>query len=141
MGFTWNNDILFVFSGANGVYQFDQNPESMDILSPKQYYTVLPILESEDIYQRGLLDNEVRKMTWGRTAATNYLALKQFDTRTSSGTIPPTYFWDGIVYEFQGAPIEVLSVWGTPIPGNYDYWKVELQFKPITQFDNKKAIF
>jgi hypothetical protein len=140
MGYTSNSGVLFVFSGASGVYQFDQNPEAMDVLAPKQYYSVLPILEGEDKYMRGLKDNEIRKMSWSKTKYENYLALKQFDQRTSSGTIPRTYFWDGIVNEFQGNAVEVINVYGTQIAGNYDYWKVELQFKPITEFDNKKVI-
>ncbi len=90
---------------------------------------------------RGLKDNEIRKMSWGKTKYENYLALKQFDLRTASGTIPRTYFWDGVVNEFQGNAIEVINVYGTQIAGNFDYWKVELQFKPITEFDNKKVIF
>ena len=141
MGTTYNSGILFRLSGvALGEYIFEQNPEDMSLQTPKQYYSKLSLLEEEDIFQRSLHDNEIRKMKWSVASSGLYSTLKQYATRTISGTIPQSYFWDGIVYEFQGAQIEVIDVHGTPIAGNYDKWKIELQFKPITYFDNKKIL-
>ena len=141
MGTTYNSGILFRISGvALGEYIFEQNPEEMDLQTPKQYYSKLDLLEGENIFQRSLNDNEIRKMNWSITNSGLYSTLKQYSTRTLSGTIPQSYFWDGIVNEFQGVQIEVIDVHGVPIAGDYDKWKVELQFKPITYFDNKKIL-
>lgn len=136
-----SSSILFIFSGVNfGKYIFEQNPEDMDIMSPKQNFTKLPLLEEEDIYNRSLNDNEIRKMSWSVTSYSNYSGLKNYATRDISGVIPTTYFWDGTVYEFQGTPIQVIDVYGEPIASNYNKWKVEVQFKPTSLFDNKKVI-
>lgn len=129
MGTTGNPNILFMFSGLSGIFNFTQNPISMDILAPKQFISVMPLLEGENIYNRSLLDNEVRVMHWDETTSIMYSGLRDYSTRDVSGVIPTVYFWDGLVYEFHGAPIQIIDVWGTPIPAKEDRWKVELQFK------------
>lgn len=136
MGNTINPNILFIFSGvALGKYTFEQNPSSMDSVAMKNHSNTLPLLIGEDIYQRPLYDNEVRKMAWEITSYTHYQALRAYTTRDSFGNIPLTYFWDGTVYGFQGAPIHVLDVYGAPIAGKFNQWKVEIQFKPAVLFD------
>lgn len=141
MGYTVNSGILFKISGvALGEYIFPQNPETYELMAPKQTYTILDTLELENIYQRPLYDNDVRKMSWSTVESGTYSSLKRYAERTTSGTIPISYFWDGTVFEFQGTPVEVLDVWGVPIAGNFNQWRLEVQFKPITQYDNKKVI-
>ena len=141
MGNTTNPNILFKLSGVNpGLYTFEQNPETYDILTPKQLTNVLSTIVGDDIYQRGLLDNEVRKMTWSETSYTLYTGLGVYAQRDALGNISTSYFWDGTVKEFQGAAIQVLDVYGTPLPAKDNKWRVEMQFKPITNFDHEWII-
>ena len=136
MGNTINSNILFVFSNASlGAYRFEQNPSSMDTPQMKVFNNILPILIGEDICQRAVRDNEVRKMTWDITSHRNYVMLKRYAARNSRGVIPITYFWDGPVNQFQGAPIQVIDVYGAPIAGKFNQWRVEIQFKPAVLFD------
>ena len=143
MGSTTNLNILFQLSGitttTSGLYRFEQNPETYSIMAPKQMTNILKTLEGEDIYQRALLDNEVRIMKWETTSYSLYTGLKNYSERTTSGTIPVVYFWDGTVKEFQGATIQVIDVYGRPNKVE-DFWSVEMQFKPVTQFDQEKKI-
>ncbi len=140
MGTTLNSNILFGLSGVtstvSGYYMFEQNPESYSILAPKQLFTILPTLEGNNIYQRALLDNDVRVMKWSQCSSGLFSTLRNYSERTVSGTIPIVYFWDGTVKEFQGAAIQVIDVYGTPIKA-MDTYSVELQFKPVTQFDKE----
>ncbi len=132
--------LYFNISGSSlGNYTFPQNPETMDIITPKSKHNVLPLLEGENIYQRDLYDNEIRKMLWSVTSADLYSGLKVYSTRDSSGNIPISYFWDGPVYEFQGAAIQMIDVYGVPLAGKFNQWRVEAQFKPHVLFDNKKG--
>jgi hypothetical protein len=126
---TDNPNILFLFSGVLGVYKFEQNPMTMDVFTPKEYYNTIGLLEGENIYQRSLLDNEIRVMRWDEATTNLYTNLKAFAVRDSFNNIPVTYFWDGLVYEFQGAPIQVVDVWGQPLESKDGKWKIELQFK------------
>lgn len=133
---TTNPNILFKLSGiTQGVYTFEQNPETYDIFAPKQRANVLPTIIGEDIYQRALLDNEVREMTWGEANYSLYTGLKNYVERDPNGNIITSYFWDGTVNEFQGAAIDLLDVYGQPIKGNFNKWSIKLQFKPKTNFD------
>lgn len=140
MGFTENTNILFKFSGVSGLYVFDQNPETMDILAPKQSHNIINTLLGQNIYQRALLDNNVRVMRWGDTSFAVYSGLRAYSFRTSSGTIPTTYFWDGTVNEFQGTKVQVIDVHGEPINAKPDRWTVELQLKPVNPFDQEYEI-
>jgi hypothetical protein len=141
MPITLNRNILFRFSGVNlGEYIFPQNPMAMSIFSPKQELTILPILVGENIYQRALLDNNIRSMSWSETTTDIYTSLRRFSERDSLGNIPTTYFWDGTVKEFQGTAIQVIDVYGKPIIAKSGAWEVELQFKPITNFDKEYKV-
>jgi len=134
MGTTLNPNILFRFSGVTlGEYIFPQNPMTMDALSPWQYSNVLTLLEGEDIYMRGFIDNEVRVMKWDEVEYTTYTGIKPYATRTASGTIPVTYFWDGTMNEFRGAKVHVIDVYSKPIAGKFNKWTMEIQIKPIRQ--------
>ena len=139
-----NGAARFVLSGIDGtVYTFDQNPETMTLISARSKNEKFEILRGEDIYMRPLLDQEVRRMSWKRTTNAIYTSLSAFATRDANGDIPTSYFWDGTVNEFQGAPIKVLDVFATPIV-NDGYgsqnaltlpsemaWSVDLQFRPV----------
>lgn len=141
---TLNQNILFAFSGVtpifSGYYRVEQNPLSYAILAPKQNYTRLDILEGKNMYQRSLLDNEVRVMKWEVGSYNLYSGLRNFCERTISGTIPVVYFWDGTVKEFQGAAIQVIDVYGQPIKAMDNRWTIELQFKPVTNFDKEYKV-
>ncbi len=126
---TGNPNILFKLSGISGLYIFDQNPIRYDVMTPKKENNILPLLVGENIYQRPLLDNTMRKMEWDNTTFDLYSGLKQFASRGENGEPPIVYFWDGTVYEFQGAPVQVIDVYGKPIAGNSPKWQVEMQFK------------
>ncbi len=143
MGITLNPNILFRLSGitplVNGAYIFEQNPSSYNVMAPKQMTNMLEILEGNNIYQRALLDNEVRVMQWQECSYALYTGLRNFSARTISGTIPTVYFWDGTVREFQGAAIEVIDVYGQPIKGKTT-WTVQLQFKPVANFDKEYKV-
>lgn len=130
MPYVANSGILFQLSGLNqGLYVFEQNPERYDVFTPKKENTILPLLINENIYQRPLLDNVVRKMEWSMTSYSLYSGLKQFANR-GAFLIPDTvYFWDGTVFEFQGAAVQVIDVYGTPLAANPPKWKVEMQLK------------
>ncbi len=140
MGTTDNPNILFRLSGVtplvSGVYRFEQNPETYTLMAPKQMTTILPTLIGENIYQRALLDNEIRIMRWSRCSNTLYNNLKPYSARTTSGVIPTVYFWDGTVKEFQGTTVQIIDVYGKPNQGE-DWWTVELQFKPVAYFDKE----
>lgn len=138
MGTTLNPNILFRLSGlSQGMYTFEQNPETMDILAPRQVNNKLELLQGENIYQRPLFDNEVRVMKWSVGSTLLYENLKSYTQRTSSGTIPTSYFWDGTIKEFQGAAVEVIDVHGKPLNADIGKWEIELQFKPTNPFDKK----
>lgn len=126
--------LFFRFSGilSNGSgcdYTFPQNPETMSEITPKSKHSILQTLLGENIYHRSLVDNEVRQMDWSTTSYDVYSGLKRFAERDVYGNPPTISFWDGEVYDFQGAQIEVIDVHGTPIASNYNNWKVNLQFK------------
>lgn len=121
-------------------YTFPQNPDSMSIVTPKSKHTILQTLVGENIYQRTLVDNKVRKMDWSFSNYAVYSGLKRFAVRDAYGEIPVIRFWDGTVYDFQGAFIQVIDVYGVPQVQSDDKWKIELQFKPVTNFDNLKKL-
>lgn len=120
-----------IISGVEIDYTFPQNPNSNDIITPKAKHTILQTLVGENIYQRTLRDNAVRKMDWDISTYEIYSGLKRFASRDENGNIYPVRFWDGTVYEFQGNYIEVIDVYGEPQPGETNRWKIELQFKWI----------
>ncbi len=130
MGNTPNPNILFRLSGVTqGLYIFEQNPERYDVFTPKKENNILQLLVGENVYQRPLLDNNVRKMEWLVATYDLYSGLIQFSERNIYQEPDTVYFWDGTVYEFQGAPIQVIDVYGQPIAGNSPKWKIEMQFK------------
>lgn len=130
-----------VLSGINTDYTFEQNPMDMSEVTPKSKHTILPLLVGENIYQRSLTDNVIRRMSWEITSYAVYSGLKRFAVReVSNGEPPIVKFWDGQVYDFQGADIQVIDVYGTPIAGDYNNWRVELQFKPASNLDNLKKM-
>ena len=130
MGTTNNPNILFKLSGVSqGLYVFEQNPERYDVFTPKKENTILQLLEGENIYQRPLLDNGIRKMEWSVASYDLYSGLNMFAQRNIYREPETVYFWDGTVYEFQGAPVQVIDVYGRPIAGNSPKWQVEMQFK------------
>lgn len=141
MGTTNNSNILFKLSGVSqGLYIFEQNPERYDVYSPKKENNILQLLVGENIYQRPLLDNTVRKMEWSVTSYSVYSGLAQFANRNIYQEPDIVYFWDGTVSEFQGTAIQVIDVYGKPITSNYPKWKIEMQIKPVSSYDNKKEI-
>lgn len=119
--------VLPIYSGCD--FTFSQNPESMTVITPKSKHSVMQLLRGENIYQRTLIDNEVRKMEWSIAPYALYSGLKRFAVRQSDGNPATVYFWDGEVYDFQGAPIQVIDVHGEPIASDYNNWRIELQFK------------
>lgn len=138
---TDNPNILFTLTNAKyGLYVFEQNPDSYDLLAPKTLVRPLILLTGENIYQRGLLDNEVRKMGWTETTRTLYDSLSRYAERDVFGNIPVSTFSDGTVMEFQGATVQILDVYGIPLKGKIDKWKVEMQIKPCTNFSNEKLV-
>lgn len=139
-----SNSIYFMLSGVGpGAYTFTQNPERMNTIAPKSENKIVEIIRGENIYMRPLLDQDMRKMTWKRTTSSVYTNLRTFSTRDVNGDIPVSYFWDGTVNEFQGAPVKVVEVYGKPLvndafgssnsPTSPDdtAWSVELLFRPV----------
>jgi len=131
MGTTNNPNILFRFSGVLGDHTFVQNPMTFNVLKFKDYSSQIQLLEGEDIYMRGLLDNEVRVMKWEDADYSIYTGLAPFMTRTVNGDIQTTYFWDGTVNEFRGDPVHIISLWAEPAKANLNRYSIELQLKPI----------
>lgn len=141
---TDNPNILFRLSGVtstySGLFIFEQNPQSYSLFAPKQKYNIFGLLVGENIYQRALLDNQIRVMKWTECSTNLYSGLKNFAVRNSNGDVYTSYFWDGTVKEFQGATVQVIDVHGTPIAGKIDKWAVDLQFKPTTNFDKEYKV-
>lgn len=131
MGSTLNPNILFRLSGVSGDYTFEQNPEAMDIRGFKNFTTKVDLLVGEDIAMHALIDNEVRVMKWSVVDKTLFSTLLAFAQRDSLGNIPVNYFWDGTVNEFRGDPVQVLTVFATPIAGKFNKYTLEVQFKPV----------
>lgn len=130
-----NQNVQFIFSGVPGNYIFEQNPESIMDIVPLQQSKLFRTIEGEDVRQVHFFDNTVRSMNWPKTTRAIYNSLKNFSTRDSNDNIPSTYFWDGPMLEAYGLEIDVLDVHGTPIGGDFDSWQVELQYKPVADFE------
>lgn len=140
MGTTLNTNILFALSGViPGYYRFEQNPESLSIFAPKQKHTIFPLVRGENIYMRALLDNQIRVMKWSECSYNLYTTLKTYSARDANGDIPTSYFWDGTVKEFQGAAVQIIDVYGAPIKAKTN-WSLEVQFKPLTNFDKEYKV-
>ncbi len=109
-------------------YRFEQNPASMSIITKDEKFNKLEILRLDNIFQRALLDNEIRTMKWNIAANSLYERLKKFAVRDSYGNIPVYYFWDGTVGEFVGRKIKIIDVYAKPINNMDGYVELELQF-------------
>lgn len=123
--------VQFVLSGVReGEYVFPQNPEEMNIRGFRSKNNVIETLVGENVFQRPLLDEENRIMKWRIVDRAMYDELTRYGAPDSNGDLPVVYFWDGNVGEFQGTPVNVLSVYGEPLTKNEDKWTLEVQFKP-----------